>query len=104
MPDRPKIKHTKGANVTAHEHQFMGKVIDHHFSYTVRRKIEGTDEYSPFAIVAAEDELRDDDEVLTGQVSYLVERNWDGVHVWMTEHMLTGGHLTTHDSVKQASR
>jgi hypothetical protein len=97
-PARPKVAHAKGAKVTALDQVFMGEVVDHHVSWRVKR--DGVD----FHLQVADDELQDGDEKIEGTISYLVERNWDGVQCWMTGDALSAGHLTTHQHVREAKR
>jgi hypothetical protein len=89
-------RHRVGSNVTAVNHQFTGHVIDTHTSYRVRR--------AGAEIVVGDTELQDGDEKLEEHLSYLVERNWDGAHVWMEPSQLAAGHLTRHEHVREASR
>jgi hypothetical protein len=96
QPVRPKVAHAKGSKVTSLGQQFMGVVTDHHVSHRVRRPDVD------FDIQVGDDELQPDDEVLESTISYLIERNWDGVEVWMTEDALAGGHLALHADVKKA--
>lgn len=98
MPDRPKIKHAKGAKVTALEQGFMGEVVDQHVSWRVKR--EGVD----FDLQVGDEELQSGDEKIESTISYLVVRNWDGIGCWMTEDALSAGHLGTHADVRGAHR
>ena len=101
-----KIKHTEGAEVTSVPHGFMGVVVETHTSYRVSRLTVAATENSPEqridVQVGENEEFHDDDRVMDTTVSYLVERNWDGMKCWVTEDVLSGGHLGTHQKVKAA--
>lgn len=83
-----------GDNVTAPDLAFTGKVTATHTSYLVRRG--ETD------IVVGEEELQPTDKVLQDSVSYCVERNWDGVQVWLEPSQLLAGHLNTYADIRSA--